>query len=481
MKRFIPLIIIAIVAISGFFIDRNRKAHESQISGYFETQPTRISSRVGGRVSKILVKEGDQVHAGQPLIELEADNNIDSTKALASNAEQLKQLYEKTRAGNRPQDIQKQAAMVAEVQADLRKLENGSLPEEKREAEAKVEQARAKLLKLERGNRPEEIQQARAAMNQAQAHYQQVLRGPTQEEKKEFQARLDVARAAETEAKHNAERYTKLANDGAVSQQMMQQAQSAYQQATGRRIDAEEAFRRATAGGPKEEVQQALQAYEQSQAAYQLTLKGARSEDVDTAAQDLRIAEDQLSLVRKGPRREDIAAAKARLASAEATLNLLKVGNRPEDIAAAKAQWEAAQAQLASSSAVVKERTIVAATDGTIEKIDIGKGDLIAPSAQVVEMSSQNDLWIRVYVPESELAKIKVGDDASLQVDGINENLDGVVDSINHQGEFTPANLQTPNERGRQVFGVRLRLKKADSRVRAGMYATVTKVGQWPS
>jgi HlyD family secretion protein len=371
--------------------------------------------------------------------------------------------------------------VVAEVQADLHKLQNGSLPEEKRGAQAKVEQARARLLRLQHGNRPEEIRQAEGAMNQAHAHFQQIARGLTPEERAEFQARLDVAIAAENEAKQNSERYTKLAGDGAVSQQVMQQAQSAYHQATARRVDAEEAFRRATLGNPKEEVDQALHAYEQAQAAYKLSKEGARSEDVDSARQDLKIAQDQADLVRNGPRSEDIAAGRARLAGAEATLNLLKVGNRKEDIAAAKAQWEAAQAQLASSSLVVKERTIVAATDGTIEKIDIGKGDLIAPSAQVIEMSSADDLWIRVYVPEAELAKIKVGDEASLQVDGINEPLDGVVDSINHEGEFTPANLQTPNERGRQVFGVRLRLKNDDSRVRAGMYATVTKVGRWPS
>lgn len=481
MRKFIPLIIILVLAVSGFIIDRNRKAHESQISGYFETQPTRIASRVGGRVAKILVKEGDLVKAGQPLVELEADTNVSSSKALASSAEQFKQLFEKTKAGNRKEDIQKQEAAVAEAAANLRKLQNGSLPEEKRDAEARVEQARAKLLRLERGNRPEEIRQAEAAMNQALARYQQVLRGPTTEERAEFQARLEVARAAETEAKHNSERYTKLANDGAVSQQVMQQAQSAYQQATGRRVEAEVAFRRAMLGGAKEEVQQALHAFEQAQATYRLAKSGARSEDILSARQDLKIAQDQMSLVRKGPRSEDISAAQARLSSAQATLNLLRSGNRPEDIAAAKAQWETAQAELASSTAVVGERTIRAAKDGVVEKIDIGIGDLIAPAAQVVEMSSGDDIWIRVYMPEAQLAKIKVGDDATLDIDGINGPVDGVVDSIAHQGEFTPANLQTPNERGRQVFGIRLRLRKPDERVRAGMYATATKIGLWPS
>jgi HlyD family secretion protein len=53
------------------------------------------------------------------------------------------------------------------------------------------------------------------------------------------------------------------------------------------------------------------------------------------------------------------------------------------------------------------------------------------------------------------------------------------VESIATRGEFTPANLQTPDERGKQVFGVRLRLKTTDKNVKAGMYSTVKRMGQW--
>jgi HlyD family secretion protein len=49
------------------------------------------------------------------------------------------------------------------------------------------------------------------------------------------------------------------------------------------------------------------------------------------------------------------------------------------------------------------------------------------------------------------------------------------VESVASRGEFTPANLQTPEERGKQVFGIRLRLKQPDARVKAGMYATVVE------
>lgn len=480
MKKFMPLIIIAIIATAGFIIDRNRKAHESLISGYFESQPTRVSSRVGGRVAKILVHEGDTVKAGQPLVELEADTNLASKQALAANADQLEQQLKKLQAGNRPEEIKRQEAAVAQAEAALKKLENGALPEEKRQARDRVDQARSRYLKSQRGSRPEEISQAEAAMNQALARYQQALRGLTSEERAQIQARLDVAVAGEKQSKQELDRYAKLYSEGAASLQKLQQVQTAYQQAQGQRKDAEEAFQRATLGTPKEETEQFHQAYLQAQAQYRLVKAGPRREDTEAALQDLKIAEAQLDLTLRGARTEDIAAARGRVASEAATLDLLRAGTRKEDVAAAKAQWSAAQAQLASSEAVVSERTIVAAKDGVIEKIDIAQGDLIAAAAPVIEMSSADDLWMRIYLPESDLAKVKVGDDAVLQIDGIDESLEAKVDAISRQGEFTPANLQSPNERGRQVFGIRIRLKKPDSRVRAGMYATVKRIGQWP-
>ena len=76
---------------------------------------------------------------------------------------------------------------------------------------------------------------------------------------------------------------------------------------------------------------------------------------------------------------------------------------------------------------------------------------------------------MRVYVPESRLARFSVGSDAvPLRIDGISEPVPPWWRASPPRGEFTPANLQTPEERGKQVFGVRLRLKQPDARVKAG-------------
>jgi multidrug resistance efflux pump len=191
-------------------------------------------------------------------------------------------------------------------------------------------------------------------------------------------------------------------------------------------------------------------------------------------------ARQNLNLLLRGTRPEDLRAAEARLAQARATLDALQAGSRREQIRQAQAAARAAMAAARSAEDNLKERVLRAPQDGVVERILIAVGDLVQPATPVARMADPNDLWLRVYVPESNLAKLSVGSEASLQVDGVGGSVPARVESIATRGEFTPANLQTPEERGKQVFGVRLRLKQPDPRVKAGMYATVKRIGNWP-
>jgi HlyD family secretion protein len=83
-------------------------------------------------------------------------------------------------------------------------------------------------------------------------------------------------------------------------------------------------------------------------------------------------------------------------------------------------------------------------------------------------------LWVRVYVPESWLGLIKLGERVRVRVDSFpHTDFDGVVEQINRQAEFTPRNVQTVADRIKQVFGVKIRLPSDDDRLRAGMAADV--------
>ena len=84
-------------------------------------------------------------------------------------------------------------------------------------------------------------------------------------------------------------------------------------------------------------------------------------------------------------------------------------------------------------------------------------------------------LWVRVYVPEPWLGYIKLGQEVRARVDSFgDEEFTGTVEQINRQAEFTPRNVQTVEDRIRQVFGVKIRLQNHDDKLRAGMSADVT-------
>ncbi|MDR3689864.1 MAG: HlyD family efflux transporter periplasmic adaptor subunit [Fimbriimonas sp.] len=482
MKRtlLVPTSIVVVLAAGGYLIDRAREKQQSLVSGYFESQPTLAASRLGGRVEQILVREGDTVKSGQPLVRLEANSFAATFEASQMAAEGAKQQFAETKIGNRPEDIARQEASVREAKAAYDRLINGPLPEEIRAARAKLAESNALYRKALAGSRPEEIASARAAANVAQEKYRQAMRGLTREEIAELKARLDAAVADESLTEKQADRLKRLADEGAIAKQEYDTAQSTYDQARARAEDAAQAYKRGLDGTPKEELAQARETFRQARAQLDLALNGTRKEDIEAAYQEAVAADQSLKLLLRGSRTEDIQAAKARLDQASETLLELRRGNRAEDVARSQAASRQAELEVKSLAETLKESVVYAPRDGQVDRVLVSTGDLVAAGGSVAQLSYPDDIWLRVYLPEAQLPKVKVGDSADLAVDGIAGTVVGTVESISTVGEFTPANLQSPEERGKQVFGIRIRLSKPDVRVKAGMYVTVKRVGKWP-
>src|SRR5947209_12327971 len=92
LHRLIPVaVLLLIFGGGGWYVEAQRARQRSTLSGFFESQPAQVASRIGGRVSRIRVQEGDAVHAGQPLIELEATPARAETAAKQAAAEQARQ------------------------------------------------------------------------------------------------------------------------------------------------------------------------------------------------------------------------------------------------------------------------------------------------------------------------------------------------------------------------------------------------------
>lgn len=148
-------------------------------------------------------------------------------------------------------------------------------------------------------------------------------------------------------------------------------------------------------------------------------------------------------------------------------------GSRREDRAGARAALERQEAQLALLERQRQELTVTAPAAGRIESFDLRPGDLVAPNQPVATLLEPNELWVRVYVPETELGRVQVGQAARLRVDSFPQrDFAGRVVEIRHRAEYLPRNVQTFDQRADQVFGVKVAIAPAPE-LKPGMAAFV--------
>lgn len=144
-----------------------------------------------------------------------------------------------------------------------------------------------------------------------------------------------------------------------------------------------------------------------------------------------------------------------------------------KNLAAAEVRIEQMKAQLATIETQLNEMKVVAPGPSILEILSVKIGDVLPPNREVATLIFPQHLWVRVYVPETWLGLIKLGDTVRVRVDSFpDRDFTGRVEQINRQAEFTPRNVQTVEDRVRQVFGVKIRLKSEDN-LRAGMSADV--------
>jgi multidrug resistance efflux pump len=186
----------------------------------------------------------------------------------------------------------------------------------------------------------------------------------------------------------------------------------------------------------------------------------------DAAAQEL----DEL---KNGSRREDIAQAQARAAEARANANLVVAGSRVEDLEAAQASLDAAQGKLDQVDVLIAELVVRATRPARVESLDLRPGDILAPNATAASLVEDDQLYVRIYVPETQLGFIHPGQQVPISVDSFpGRTFAGVVEHINQVGEYSPRNLQTADERANQVFATRVGITQAAD-LRAGMAAFI--------
>ena len=180
----------------------------------------------------------------------------------------------------------------------------------------------------------------------------------------------------------------------------------------------------------------------------------ASGEALDRATQELQLAEADQKAAREN-------------------LALLEEGSRAEDIAVARARVQAAEAGLAAIDRRLAELVLRAPTAATVESFDLNPGDLVIENAPVVSLLDRSRLWVRAYLPEDRL-DVQIGQPVAVTVDSLaGERFAAHVSFVSRTGEFTPRNIQLPEERTKQVFRIKVMLDAGLDRLRPGMAADV--------
>jgi len=327
-----------------------------------------------------------------------------------------------SKIGGRVTEVPVEEGQVITSGSVLVRFECDELKAQRAQAQATVDQAQADFDKMLRGNRPEEIAQAEATAHAQQAAFEAARNGPRRQEVDQAQADYKAAVADAANAETFYQRMQKLVATDTISRQQFDDARDKR----------------------------------------------------DAAAQRAESARQHLALLQAGTRPEDLRSAEDKFKQAQAAAILAQKGFRREDIEAARGRLAEAQGHVAELDARLREAELTAPADAVVETVSIRPGDLVPAGRIVITMLEASQLWVKVYVPETDLAHVRLGQHATVHVDSFgNRAFAGHVGQIASQAEFLPRSVQTKSDREHEVFGVKIYVDNAQQILKSGMSATV--------
>ena len=162
---------------------------------------------------------------------------------------------------------------------------------------------------------------------------------------------------------------------------------------------------------------------------------------------------------------------KAVLGAAGQNLTKLENGSREEEIQLAKTQVAQAEARLALAEKSVADCVITSAVAGVVTTRVHEEGEFVPVGAALVTVSRLDEVWLSVYVPGPALGGVKLGQRARVKIDGRPDFFEGQVTYISPTAEFTPRNVQTPDERVKLVYRVKITLNNKEGIFKPGLPA----------
>ncbi|WP_341525795.1 efflux RND transporter periplasmic adaptor subunit [Nostoc sp. UHCC 0302] len=337
-------------------------------------QSVNISPKNPGVLGQLYVEQGDRVQQGQILARMDIGDIQAQILQYRANLAQSQAQLDEARAGNRPQEIA--------------------------QAKARLAQAQAQLAAGRAGNRSQEIGQAQAQVNSAKA-----------------QVNLSQARV---------KRYRQLAQQGAISQDQLEQYISENQ----------------------------------------------------TAEASLEEAQKRLSLLQSGTRSEEITRQEAAVTEARAALVLLENGTRPEEIAQREAAVKAALAQLEAAQVKLNDTVIRAPFTGIVTQKYANIGSFVTPTTSASTSASATSssivavargLEVLAQVPEADIGRIRQGQQVEIVADAYPDQV--------FKGQVRLIAPEAVVEQGVTSFQVRVTLNTGTDKLRSGLNVDLTFLG----
>ncbi|MGI6455305.1 MAG: efflux RND transporter periplasmic adaptor subunit [bacterium] len=328
-----------------------------------------------------------------------------------------------SRVGGRVISVEVQEGDEVKPGDILIRLDREKLEKQLLQAQAERDIAYQKWLELSNGSRIQEITQAEAALEQAKANLRLLQSGPREEEIRSARKNAAAAQEELELARITRDRMEKLHKSGDVTRERYDQALTSYNVSRNR--------------------------YEAAQAELDRLQTGYRREEIQAAESKVKMLAASLDLIREGPREEQIAQAKAQLDMAEALVQQIQVD--------------------------LDETIIRSPSMGVVETSRLQPGDLLAANQPAITLILYEPIWVRVYVPESHLGEAQVGKSVQLSVKSYSDKtFRGKIVQLEREAEFTPRNVQTPENRDDLVFGVKIHINDPERLLRPGMTADVS-------
>jgi HlyD family secretion protein len=321
-------------------------------------------------------------------------------------------------------DIVKEGQLIAT-------LEHKDLLAQKAKAGATLETARSRLPALEKNidyqdqATTQEISQAQAAVENAQARLQQLLDGSRPQEIQSAKAGVDQALADMEKKKADMDRAKKLYQDKYIAAQDWDAAKTAY----------------------------------------------------DMAVANYKKAQENYDLVVEGPRKEEIAAGRAQLEQSQAALRLTKthriqIDVLKKELATAQGQVKEAASALEVIQTQIEYGNLYAPTSGVVLVKNAEPGEFVVPGGAVVTLGQIEKPWLKAFINESDLGRVKLGQKVSVTTDTYpGKEYPGKVTFISSEAEFTPKNVQTAKERVKLVYRIKVALENPQNELKPGMPA----------